>query len=77
MFAVNEVLSLGGGRPQGRPEGPLALLDDSANATSATSATSALVVAALQVIVLLWNTLLVLVLLVIAITSDWSSPLSH
>ena len=76
MFAVNEVLSLGGGWPQGRPEGPLALLDDSANATSA-SATSALVVAALQVIVLLWNTLLVLVLLVIAITSDWSSPLSH
>ena len=71
MFAVNEVLSLGGGRPQGRPEGPLALLDDSANATSA------LVVAALEVIVLLWNTLLVLVLLVIAITSDWSSPLSH
>ena len=76
MFAVNEVLSLGGGRPQGRPEGPLALLDDSANATSA-SATSALVVAALEVIVLLWNTLLVLVLLVIAITSDWSSPLSR
>ena len=30
-----------------------------------------------QVIVLLWNTLPVLVLLVIAITSDWSSPLSR